>query len=212
MVREGYRFTRNCWENQEKKIFTGVGEFDIPVISPEKYHTVNWLGFNSASTTQNRKGKGVHFFLDDYQFERLWERPNSYINLLKQYDFVMSPDFSTYTDFPKVLNIYNHFRKHWIGAYLQANGVHVIPTISWSTSESYDWCFDGEPKNSTVAISSVGCNKVIDEFIKGYDKMVEKLTPSAIIFYGDVPNECKGNIIHVKKFTDKWKEAKINGW
>lgn len=97
-------------------MFDGVGEYDIPIIEPEDYHTVNWIGFNSAQATQKRAGKGVHFFLDDYHFERLWRYPDKYINLLKSYDFVMSPDFSTYTDFPKALNIYNHYRKHWIGA------------------------------------------------------------------------------------------------
>lgn len=106
-----YKYTRN-WENAEKAIFDGVGEFDIPVIEPENYHSVDWIGFNQVKTTQKRKGKGVHFFLDDYQFNRVWQYPNRYIDSLKQFDFVMSPDFSTYTDFPKALQIYNHFRKH----------------------------------------------------------------------------------------------------
>lgn len=186
--------------------------YDIPVIEPEEYHHVEWIGFNSARTTQKRTGKGVHFFLDDYQFTRIWKYPNQYVEMLKQFDFVMSPDFSTYTDFPNVLNIYNHFRKHWVAAYLQAHGVHVIPTISWSTPDSFDWCFDGEPHESTVAVSSVGCADVLDDFIAGYYKMVERLNPSTIIFYGKVPEQCKGNIVHVKSFTDKWKEAKTNGW
>lgn len=207
-----YKYSRNSWENQEKAIFDGVGMYDIPMIEPEEYHHVEWIGFNSARTTQKRTGKGVHFFLDDYQFTRIWKYPNQYVEMLKQFDFVMSPDFSTYTDFPNVLNIYNHFRKHWIGAYLQSQGVHVIPTISWSTPDSFDWCFDGEPHESTVAVSSVGCADVLDDFIAGYYKMVERLNPSTIIFYGKVPEQCKGNIVHVKAFTDKWKEATTNGW
>ena len=212
VMMQTYKYSRNSWENQEKAIFDGVGMYDIPVIEPEEYHHVEWIGFNSARTTQKRKGKGIHFFLDDYQFTRIWKYPNQYVEMLKQFDFVMSPDFSTYTDFPNVLNIYNHFRKHWVAAYLQAHGVHVIPTISWSTPDSFDWCFDGEPRESTVAVSSVGCADVLDDFIAGYYKMVERLNPSTIIFYGKVPEQCKGNIVHVKSFTDKWKEAKTNGW
>lgn len=42
--------------------------------------------------------------------------------------------------------------------------------------------------------------------------MMETLHPTTIIFYGSVPEQCKGNIVHVKKFTDKWKEAMTNGW
>ena len=49
-------------------------------------------------------------------------------------------------------------------------------------------------------------------FLAGYEKMLEKLKPEKIIFYGNIPDECKGNIIHIKAFQDKFKEAKINGW
>ncbi len=206
-----YKFKRD-WENAEKAIYDGEGEFDIPVIMPEEYHSVEWIGFNKARVTQNRENKGVHFFLDDYQFVRLWKNIDRYVDLLKSYDFVMSPDFSTYTNFPKAMQIYNHYRKHWIGAYLQEHGVRVIPTISWSTLDSFEWCFDGEPQNSTVAISSVGCSKTIDKFITGYDAMMERLHPSIIIFYGNIPAECKGNIVHISSFTEKWREAKMLGW
>ena len=50
-----YKYSRNSWENQEKAIFDGVGMYDIPVIEPEEYHHVEWIGFNSARTTQKKK-------------------------------------------------------------------------------------------------------------------------------------------------------------
>lgn len=75
---------------------------------------------------------GVHFFLDDYQFQRLWNTPDRYIESLQKFSCVLSPDFSLYTDYPTALQIYNHYRKHWIGAYLQLYGIEVIPTICWS--------------------------------------------------------------------------------
>lgn len=53
------------------------------------------------------------------------------------------------------MKIYNHYRKHWLGAYWQDNGITVIPTISWSDKESFGWCFDGELVGGTVAVSSV---------------------------------------------------------
>lgn len=207
-----YKYTRN-WENAEKAIFDGVGEYNIPVIEPETdYHEVKWIGFNNAKRTTHRNGVGMHHFIDDYQFIREWTHIDQYVSMFKQFDFVMTPDFSTYADFPKALQIYNHYRKHWIGAYLQMHGVHVIPTISWSTPDSFDWCFDGEPKHSVVAISSVGCMSVLDKFLEGYEAMIKALEPTKIIFYGKVPNECRGNIVHVKSFSDKFKEATTDGW
>lgn len=172
--------------------------------------TVNLLGLIMQRVKRIGGGKGVHFFLDDYQFNVLWNNINKYINILSQFKYVMSPDFSTYTDFPKTIQIYNHYRKHWVGAYLQSAGIQVIPTISWSTPDSFQWCFDGEPEGGTIAVSSVGTanSKAKKElFLTGYNAMIERLNPEIILFYGKVPEECKGNIINIKAFQDKWKEA-----
>ena len=157
----------------------------------------------------------MHFFLDDYQFNRLWTSIDRYVPMLSEFKYVMTPDFSLYTDFPKAIQIYNHYRKHWVGAYLQEAGVNVIPTITWSTPDSYDWCFDGEPVGGTIAISSVGClkSKARKElFLLGYKEMVKRLRPEKIIFHGNVPPECTENIIRIKSFQDKFREANCGGW
>lgn len=209
-----YRESRN-YENLQLRIFEGIGEYGIPQISPEEYKGCEWISYNYALSCKERKGKGIHFFVDDYQFMRLWRDPERYMDMLRQFEYVMSPDFSTYTDFPKAVQIYNHYRKHWLGAYMQEQGIKVIPTISWSTPDSFDWCFDGEPEGATVAVSSVGCMANTESkelFVSGYKEMVKRLTPETIIFYGNVPDECKGNIIRVKAYQDKFKEAVCNGW
>lgn len=41
--------------------------------------------------------------------------------------------------------------------------------------------------------------------------MLKQLRPETVIFYGSVPSECKGNIIPVVAFQDKFKEVRING-
>lgn len=210
-----YRQSRS-YENLERAIFPGVGRFEIPQILPVEYEGgCEFIGFNYAKSCKNPQDKGVHFFLDDYQFNRLWTNIDQYIPMLSRFQYVMSPDFSTYTDFPKVIQIYNHYRKHWVAAYLQDAGINVIPTISWSTPDSFEWCFDGEPEGSTVAVSSVGCVKNAEAkqlFIDGYAEMVRRLHPEKIIFYGNVPAECTGNIVRIKAFQDKFKEALCDGW
>lgn len=210
-----YRNRRN-YENLERRIFGGVGEYGIPQIQLTPYEGgCDWIGFNYAKTCKEPTGKGVHFFLDDYQFNRLWTDVDRYIPMLQKFRYVMSPDFSTYTDFPKAMQIYNHYRKHWVGAYLQEAGISVIPTISWSTPDSYEWCFDGEPEGATVAVSSVGCMNSKEKkslFLDGYEEMVRRLCPETIVFYGSVPEECRGNIVRVRAFSEKFKEALCNGW
>ena len=70
-----------------------------------------------------------------------------------------------------------------------------IPTISWSTKESYDFCFDAVEKSSIVAIGMVGCKRSKNEFLEGYNEMIRRIEPSAIICYGTPFSEMKGNII-----------------
>lgn len=149
--------------------------------------------------------------MDDYQFLRLWTHPDKYIPMLSKFEYVMSPDFSTYTDFPKALQIYNHFRKHWLGAYMQMYGIDVIPTISWSDRESFEWCFDGEPVGSVVAVSSVGVMNSKERkalFMDGYNEMMKRLEPKTVLFYGQVPEECTGNIVKIKSFGEELTERK----
>lgn len=210
-----YRQTR-FYENCEKRIFDGVGLNDIPEIKGifDIEDNIEFVGWNYAKTCRHPENKAVHFFVDDYQFNRLWTNPDAYIDMLRKFKYVLSPDFSPYADFPRAVQVFNHFRKHWIGAYLQENGINVIPTVTWSYRPSWEFCFDGEPENSVVAISSVGCmmsKKDRQMFIDGYIEMVERLHPTTIIFYGSVPDECKGNIIRVKAFQEKFRKAVCDG-
>ena len=178
----------------------------MPVFSDE-LPSIEWIPFHYSLTAKRRSGRGVHFFEDDYQFRRCWTDPDRYGELMRKFDCVLSPDFSLYTDSPVALQIYNHYRKHWLAAFWQTRGVHVIPTICWSTPGRLRWCFDGEPRNSVVAVSSVGTQKHIQtrkSFITGYYEMLEQLHPTAILFFGNVPTECTGNILQVKPWYDKF--------
>lgn len=145
--------------NLDKAIFSGVGKYDIPVIDAYRndIDVTSWIGFNYAKSERFcRKQAGVHFFLDDYQFETLWGHPNKYMANFRKCGCILSPDFSLYSDFPLAIQIYNHYRKHWLARFYQDRGAAVIPTIAWSDERSFEWCFDGEPRNSVVAVSVTG--------------------------------------------------------
>ena len=115
-----------------------------------------------------------------------------------------------FADYPVAVQIYNHWRKHLLAAYWQSLGLTVIPTVGWIGPDSYSWCFDGEPIGSSVAVSSVGVMKNREArtmFTNGYREMLSRLQPDKIIFFGDVPDECPGNIEHhnpyYETFTSK---------
>ena len=188
------------------------GKYDIPVILPESYEEMQFVPFNYAKSVKKRDEVGIHFFVDDYQFDRLWTSKWKYLEMLAGFRAVMSPDFSTYTDWPVMVQMFNHYRKHLLAAWMQENGIRVYQTISWSDETSYEWCFDGEPHNATVCISSVGTQMYKETrrlFIAGYERMIDELSPETILFYGKIPEECKGNIVHIEPFQNRLKELSI---
>ena len=206
-----YKTQRN-YENVQRALFNGVGCYEIPMIEPTQFDNAEFIVFNYAKNAKKAYGNAVHFFLDDYQFNRVWTNPDRYIPMLQKFKYVLTPDFSLYTDFPKPLQIYNHYRKHWLGAYWQIHGIYVIPTICWSDKDSFEWCFDGEPMQSVVAVSSVGTQTSKEKkqcFLNGYMEMLERLQPTKIIFYGGVPDECKGSGVHITQFSEKWNEEEL---
>lgn len=203
-----YKQERN-YENLNKRIYPGAGAYGIPALDAAVFNVDNWISFNYARGCEEPEKHGVHFFIDDYQFIRLWTNPDAYLAMLRKFQAVCTPDFSTYTDFPHAIQLYNHYRKHWLGAYWQENGIKVIPTISWSDESSFDWCFEGEPVGGMVAVSSVGTQQgktATRLFELGYAEMLRRLKPSHVIVYGKVPEGLEGNIIPVKAFTQKWRD------
>ena len=182
---------KDSYLNLAKAIYEGVGKLDIPEIEGMKdFSEVKFKQFNYVLSGKVGIDEGVSFFLDDYQFERVWNRPELYCEMLKKYKCVLSPDFSLFTDFPKAVQMFNHYRKHWVAKYWQDNGIKVIPTIAWSDEDSFEWCFDGEPKNSVVAVSTLGVWKNPETkkaFLLGYEKMKEVLNPSKILIFCHTP-------------------------
>ena len=145
----------------------------------------------------------VHFFLYDYKFESIWKKPDDYIERLKKYKAVFSPDFSMYREMTPMMQMYNTFRNRWCGAYLHSKGIKVIPTVSWGGENTFSFCFQGIPKGSTVAVSTYmvsehGNHKDQKEFfLKGYNEMLKVVEPERIICYNTPFPEMQGNIIPV---------------
>lgn len=198
--------------NLEKAQYPGVGKYDIPEILPvyDLPEIKEWIGFNYVLSDKEPEGKAVHFFVDDYQFERLWNNPDKYVEKLKEYVCVASPDFSPYGDMPLILQIYNHYRKHWVGRYLQEHGVRIIPTIRCSTdARSLQWYLDGEPKNSIVIYSTMWASTQNDfdtSITKEWNKMIKLLQPKKVFVYGTILDTLLKSGVEIERiatFTEK---------
>ena len=137
------------------------------------------------------------FFVDDYRFNWIYNNPEKSLAKYSQYAFLLTPDFSTYADMNLWRQMESVAKNRWCGAYWQSKGLTVIPTISWSTPSSYDFCFDGVEENSIVAIGMIGCKQNRLNFMRGYYAMLEKIHPETIICFGTPFPEMQGNIVTV---------------
>lgn len=89
---------------------------------------------------------------------------------------------------PEPIKRWNIYRNRLLGAWLQASGLTVIPTISWAETASFDYCFDGIEPHGAVAISTVGIGQnTLSQLLwkRGAAKMMELLEPTTVIVYGN---------------------------
>jgi hypothetical protein len=171
--------------------YVSFGNFDFPLLNKQeidvdaiiKHGLIGFHNIKKSETSVENKAKTVHFFIDDYKFDEVWNSPKEYLDELGQYKQVMSPDFSTYTDTPIALQIYNTFRNRWCAAYWQEHGLTVIPTVTWSNQWSFDFVFDGVRRGSIVAISTLGTADVFDAFMRGFTAMCKSIKPELVICY-----------------------------
>lgn len=164
-----------------------AGKYDMPCVRGEDYIPKSLMPFNYVLSKRAKSESGIHFFIDDYQFERVWRNLTRYIEVLKKHDCVLTPDFSLYVDMPKAMMIWNTYRSRLIGQMMQDNGLMVIPTVSWGDTDSYEFCFDGLPTEATLAISTIGTN-ISEEskllFRLGMAEMIDRLQPKNLLIYG----------------------------
>ena len=184
--------------------FETVGKYNIPVIKKQSIDLDKIELWNYTKTKLNDvvyKHKTIHFFTYDWEFNAVYDNPEKTMEKLDQYYALLSPEFSLYWDMPKAVKIYNTFKNRWCGAFWQSLGKLVIPTVCSAGEDSYDFCFDGIEEGSIVAISTYCREEYKKEILKSYDKMLERIKPTAVICYGQPFKEMKGNIKTIDPFN-----------
>lgn len=186
--------------------------WEMPIINNDNFIPKELIGFNYAKSSSN-KNCGIHFYIDDYQFERVWNYPEKYVEVLNEYECILSPDFSLYLDMPMPMKIWNIFRSRLIGQYFQSMGIKVIPTISWAEKETFSFCFLGIPKGSIVSISTIGVKQnenALRIWREGVDEMIKQIEPKAILVYGgklDYDFKDIEVIYFENKVTENWQKG-----
>jgi hypothetical protein len=112
--------------------------------------------------------------------------------LIQSYGGAIAPDFSVYREMPIWQQMYNISRSRTIGYWWSRNGITVVPNVRWGDARTYDFCFDGLPHDSVVAVGTHGCVKHKDDkryFMDGFLKMLEVIKPKAILVYGSASDK-----------------------
>lgn len=82
------------------------------------------------------------------------------------------------------MQMWNTYRNRFIGHFFTRYGCNVVPTITWSDSSSFEYCFNGVAQNSIVAVSNIGAlTEEHDAFFRaGFEAMIRAINPSKIVF------------------------------
>lgn len=188
------------------------------------------IRYSAAKTLYNKFGNGLNddrvvcFYLDDYKFDgkgesSIWNYPERALKILEHFAGAITPDFSTYQDFPEPIKIMATYKMRAFGYWLTRNDFKVVNNVRWGTEETYRYSFRGIPKNSIVCIGTVGGSprKIIDRerFNYGFLHMLDELTPRTILVYGssnyDVFDKAKDKGIRVVEYKSETALAYAKG-
>lgn len=171
---------------------------DMPIVNGS--HTIPKCLVSFLEIKRKRwHGAFVHFFHNDYKFDGehgIWLDTTRHLPPLERFKGILSPDFSLYSNAGRIPHMWNTYRNRLVQCHLERLGFDVIPTVSWSSSDTYDFCFKGLPKNSVLAVASLGVmnsKEKMKSFEAGYHEMCRVLNPEFVILYGSDRNLSLGN-------------------
>ena len=176
------------------RLATYAGDYEFPCINATQSTPNRLIPFSKAVSCKDFD-QWVHFYEDDYLFERLWKTPSKYLEVLERYNGIILPDFSLYRDMPFSMQIWNIYRSRALGHWFQSNGITVIPNIRFGDERTYQICCDGIEKKCVIAIGTHGTLKNREDreiLIKGIDAVITRLEPTTVVVYGRTPDRIFG--------------------
>jgi hypothetical protein len=189
-----------------------VSDWQMPRIAATGFVPDRLIGFNYARTAADKEA-AVHFFIDDYQFERVWSEPRANVDVLSAFPAVLTPDFSMYMDMPLPMAAWNSYRSKACGRHWQKCGLVVIPTLSWAGPNTYGFAFEGIEPGGVVAASTVGVmhsQKAQETWRAGMDEALRRLSPKTVLLYG-TPIDFDNGAADVKHYANSVTERMRNG-
>ena len=190
---------------------TLVGKYKLPQLDPTQAVPQNVISFNERKSISHPEKCWVDFFIDDTLFENFWNHPEVSFSNLKRFEGVITTDYSMLPEMLPGQIIWNCTRNRAMAYYLQQEGFNIVPTASWCTEEDFEWCFDGLPENSSIAITTNGCMSSPygrRMLLAGTEELYRRKAPSHLIVCGRPTAELDKfeNVVYYPPFSQRWKE------
>lgn len=188
--------------------FPSSNELGIPDLLPEMlyqpaddvgiyvgHHTTAheeylWNYQNSSAVGMDFTKTILCFYTYDEKFDPIWEDYPDYIEkwLAQGWRAVVSPNWSLFPFEPRVVQLYNIYKSRFIGRYLQAVGMKVIPDLDWNTIEEFQFNMLGIPVGLPCLSVQLQTNTKFGNMrkgrIEGLNVIAQKLKPESIMIYG----------------------------
>ena len=171
------------------------GKFEIPHIdAPDKIIIPNGMVPFSVRERSQDKKDFVCFYEHDINFRDILTKTEEYVDELKQYPGIITPDCSLYIDAPLCVQIADIYLNRAVGHYLQKQGLYVIPNIRWGDERTFKEeflgekvAFQGVDKHSIVSVGTYGQIQSAESkrfFREGLSEMIKELEPEVVLVYG----------------------------
>lgn len=145
--------------------------------------------WNTASTSE---GVVLHFFTSDEKQRFAVSNPLKWVSRLSEAAAVISPDLSLFAEYPQCVRRVHTRLNRAAAVVWQDRGLNVIPNVRWNDRSDYEYCFDGVPRHSQVAVSSVTMLRNRTDrrnLVHGFQAMLDELQPTSVIWHGGIPKE-----------------------
>ena len=170
------------------------GKFEIPHIdAPKDIIIPTGMVPFSIRERSHEKNDFVCFYEHDINFREILTNTEDYVDDLKRFPGIITPDCSLYIDAPLCVQIADIYLNRAVGYYLSKQGIYVIPNIRWGDERTYTdeyfgekVAFQGVDKHSIVSIGTYGQIRSAESkrlFREGLVELLKELEPEVVLVY-----------------------------
>ncbi len=193
-----------------------LGRYKMPEVRATQSLPGNVISYTELGNVKNRKEHWIDHFVDDYRFNHAWNNLDNKIPLYKEFGGVIGFDWSLDRIFQPALNIWHCTKCRNADFYMQKHGIDVISVASWLDEESFEWCLDGLPKESSIAVSTNGClssSESLRCFVDGVKIVQKRLSPTHLVVCGNPLEELGeySNIFYYPNFSSRRRRRNKDG-